>query len=121
METEGRLPAQPQPRLPAAPAAIPPPLPSVPSRPPIGRFAVGGLLVIALFFGGFGAWAGLAPLAAAALATGTVRAESNRKTVQHLEGGIIAELLVHEGDRVTAGQVLVRLDTTAAASRHETL
>jgi HlyD family type I secretion membrane fusion protein len=105
----------------AQPPALPPALPQAPRQPPVGRFVVAGALVIAVFFGGFGAWAGLAPLASAALATGTVRAESNRKTVQHLEGGIIAELLVHEGDRVTAGQTLVRLDTTSAGSRHEAL
>ena len=109
-------------QLPALPAAGSlPPRPAVPRTPPVGRFVIAGGAIIALFFGGFGTWAGLAPLASAALATGTVRAESNRKTVQHLEGGIIAALLVHEGDHVTAGQTLVRLDTTSAASRHESL
>ncbi len=120
MEPTSQLPAEPDGHLPAPPVAAPA-LPPVPRRPPVGRFVIAGSLVIVLFVGGFGAWAGLAPLASAALATGTVRAETNRKTVQHLEGGIIAELLVHEGDMVTAGQVLVRLDTTAAHSRHQAL
>ena len=48
------------------------------------------------------------------MAPGIVRVETERKTVQHLEGGIIAELLVREGDRVTGGQVLVRLDDLEA-------
>jgi HlyD family secretion protein len=114
------LPAIPQqPQLPVAPLQPPPPLPPVAPRPPVGRFVIAGGLVIALFFGGFGAWASLAPLASAAIAQGTVRAEGNRKTVQHLEGGIIGELLVREGDRVSAGQTLIRLDTTAAESRYE--
>lgn len=97
----------------------PPPLAPVSPSPPVSRFIVAGGLVIVLFFGGFGAWASLAPLASAAIAQGTVRAEGNRKTVQHLEGGIIGELLVREGDRVAAGQTLIRLDTTAAQSRFE--
>lgn len=121
---------EPQPGPPAAPppggppaAFLPAPaaLPEAPPRPPVGRFVTAGLLVVALLFGGFGGWASLAPLASAAIAMGTVRAESSRKTVQHLEGGIIAELLVREGDRVAAGQPLIRLDATAAQSRYEAI
>jgi HlyD family type I secretion membrane fusion protein len=122
MEPTSNLPAPAETRLPAVFApAVPPALPEVPRQPPIGRFVLAGGLVMALFFGGFGAWAGFVPLASAALATGTVRAESNKKTVQHLEGGIISQLLVHEGDKVTAGQVLIRLDTTGASSRYDAL
>jgi HlyD family type I secretion membrane fusion protein len=121
MEPTSNLPAQPEGHVPAPYTPAPPVLPTVPASPPVGRFVLAGTLVIVLFFGGFGAWASLAPLASSAIASGTVRAESNKKTVQHLEGGIIAELLVHEGDKVQAGQVMIRLDTTAAASRHEAL
>jgi len=71
-----------------------------------------GFVIIALAFGGFGAWAATSPLASAAIAPGFVTVEGNRKTVQHLEGGIISEILAAEGDRVEAGQVLVRLDPT---------
>jgi HlyD family type I secretion membrane fusion protein len=106
---------------PAAFLPAPAALPAAPPRPPVGRFIAAGLLVVALLFGGFGGWASLAPLASAAIAMGTVRAESSRKTVQHLEGGIIAELLVREGDRVAAGQPLIRLDATAAQSRYEAI
>lgn len=79
---------------------------------------VAGFTVIALFFGLFGAWAALAPIDSAAIAPGTVIVETSRKTIQHLEGGIIAEILVHEGDRVETDDILVRLDdTTVRASR----
>jgi len=66
-------------------------------------------LVIAVFFGGFGLWAGLAPLQSGAIASGSVKVAGQRKTLQHLEGGIVEDLLVKEGDQVEAGQVLIRL------------
>jgi multidrug efflux pump subunit AcrA (membrane-fusion protein) len=80
-----------------------------------------GLLVIALAFGGFGTRAALAPLNSAAIAPGKVAVEGKRKTVQHLEGGIIAAIPVHEGQHVTAGEVLVRLDATHARTTVERL
>ncbi|HET6522589.1 MAG TPA: HlyD family type I secretion periplasmic adaptor subunit [Geminicoccaceae bacterium] len=121
----GLVPAPERPGLPAGRAdALPAPLPrppaaAAPPRPPVGRFVAAGMVVILLFFGAFGAWAALAPLSSAALAPGTVRAEGNRRTVQHLEGGLIQDLPVREGDRVKRGQVLVRLDRTAAVTRFE--
>jgi HlyD family type I secretion membrane fusion protein len=69
-----------------------------------------GWIVIGVLFGGFGTWAVLAPLSSAAIAPGTVVVDSNRKSVQHLEGGVIREILVRDGDLVEAGQVLLRLD-----------
>ena len=69
-----------------------------------------GFGVIALFFGGFLGWAALAPLGSAAIAPGVVSVETNRKTIQHLEGGIIGAIKVKDGDYVKAGQVLVVLD-----------
>ncbi len=62
--------------------------------------------------GTFSAWASLAPLDGAAVAAGVVAAESNRKTVQHLEGGIVREILVRDGQQVKLNQLLVRLDPT---------
>ena len=72
-------------------------------------------------FGGFGLWAFQAPLAAAIIAQGSFVATGQNKIVQHLEGGIIREINVREGDHVTAGQILVRLDQTAAAASEREL
>jgi HlyD family type I secretion membrane fusion protein len=80
-----------------------------------------GILIVGVFFGGFGAWAALAPFASAVVAPAYVRVESNRKTVQHLEGGIVREINVKEGERVERGQVLLRLDDTQAKAAHEVL
>lgn len=73
-----------------------------------------GLILIAFTFGGFGFWAVTAPLAAAIIAQGSFVATGQNKVVQHLEGGIIKEILVKEGDRVTKDQPLIRLDETAS-------
>ncbi len=80
-----------------------------------------GLSIILLFFGVIGTWAALAPLNSAAMAPGFVRVESNRKTVQHLEGGIVSEILIRDGDKVAAGQVMFRLDETQARATLELL
>jgi HlyD family secretion protein len=75
---------------------------------------VAGLVLLGLSFGGFGVWAMTAPLAAAVIAQGSFVATGQNKIVQHLEGGLISELLVSEGDHVEFNQPLVRLDETAA-------
>src|SRR5690349_23347896 len=80
------------------------------AHPRTAKTIAAGMLTIALGLGGFTAWAATAPLASAALAPGVIGVESSRKTVQHVRGGIIADLLVKEGEHVRAGQVLVRLD-----------
>ncbi|NJL07411.1 MAG: HlyD family type I secretion periplasmic adaptor subunit [Methylacidiphilales bacterium] len=78
-----------------------------------------GFGVVILTFGVLGGWSAIARLDAAVVAPGTISVESNRKTVQHLEGGIVSEILVRDGDVVKKGAVLVRLDPTRsqAASR----
>ena len=96
-------------------------LPETPERPPVGRPLLAAAIIILVFFGGFGAWAVLAPLDSAALAPGRVTVASNRKTVQHLEGGIVKELLVKEGDAVAGDQVLIKLDDTQARARLDLL
>lgn len=83
----------------------------VPERPGTRAPARVGMTVVLVLFGGFGLWAGLAPIESAAIAPGQIRVESYRKTVQHLEGGIVREILVSESSHVDAGQVLMRLDT----------
>ena len=75
----------------------------VSTEPPIRSYIRYGVIVIAIMFGGFGLWAALAPLTSAAIAPGVVKVDTYRKTVQHLEGGIIRELLVREGDAVKQG------------------
>ncbi len=71
-----------------------------------------GVTSIVGFLGVFLLWAALAPLTSAAIASGQVTVDSNRKAVQHLEGGIVKDILVSEGARVEQGDVLVRLDDT---------
>jgi HlyD family secretion protein/epimerase transport system membrane fusion protein len=75
-----------------------------------------GIVMIAVCIGGFGLWSALAPLRGASVAPGSVIVDSKRKTIQHLEGGIVSEILVQDGDRVQADQVLMRLDDTQASS-----
>jgi HlyD family type I secretion membrane fusion protein len=78
-----------------------------------------GYAVVFLAFGVLGGWSALAKLDSAVLAQGVIALESNRKTVQHFEGGIIREINVHEGDRVQQGQVLFRLDTTQSQANFD--
>lgn len=80
-----------------------------------------GSLVLVLGLGGFGAWAVTAPLATGVIAPATLGVESSRKTIQHLEGGIVKEILARDGDRVTAGQPLLRLDETQIAAQRQLL
>src|SRR5258705_11870209 len=76
-----------------------------------------GFMVLLVWGGGFALWATTAPLASAVVASGSFVATGQNKQVQHLEGGIIREMLVKEGDLVTQGQVLLRLDDTSAKSK----
>jgi len=80
---------------------------------------IAGLLLIVLLFGGFGVWSALAPIDSAAVAPGVLASESARKTIRHLDGGVVSQILVHEGDRVAKGEVLVRLDDTEASAQLE--
>ena len=73
----------------------------------LGVFGIGGL------------WAAIAPLDSAAVANGQVVLDSNKKSIQHLEGGIVDEILVHEGMRVKKGQALVRLNATASKAQND--
>jgi multidrug efflux pump subunit AcrA (membrane-fusion protein) len=80
-----------------------------------------GLVVVLLFLGLAFGWGGFVPLDSAAVAPGFVSIDTNRKTIQHLEGGIVREILVRDGDRVAAGQVLIRLEETAPRAKIEQL
>lgn len=80
-----------------------------------------GNLLILCFVLGLGTWSGFAPLESAAVASGVVESESSRKTIQHLEGGIIREILVADGDVVRAGQTLISLEDTKARAEAQSL
>jgi epimerase transport system membrane fusion protein len=75
-----------------------------------------GFIVLLITFGGFGSWAVIAPLDSAALAPGVVTVKNYRKTVQHLEGGIVREIKVRDGEKVNKGQVLLSLDSAQTRS-----
>ncbi len=78
------------------------------------RVVLAGLAVICLTFGGFFGWAAYAELSSAVIASGTVMVDSNRKAIQHVEGGIVKDILVRNGDAVRGGALLLRLDETRA-------
>lgn len=77
---------------------------------------IGFALLVVLVFG-FGGWSAFASISGAIIATGQVAVESNTKKIQHLEGGIVKEILVREGDLVGLGQPLIRLDGTETRVR----
>ena len=87
----------------------------------LGRAGRVGLWALAVGVGGFLLWAALAPLDEGVPSQGYVAIDTKRKTVQHLSGGIVREVLVGEGDKVTEGQLLIRLDDAAAKANFEAI
>lgn len=90
--------------------------PAGPPRLPLKTrgLVITGSLCILFALGGFGVWSIMTPIASAVIATGSVMVDSNRKAVQHLEGGAVKEILVRDGSRVVQGETLIRLDETRA-------
>ncbi|MEO0979060.1 MAG: HlyD family type I secretion periplasmic adaptor subunit [Pseudomonadota bacterium] len=84
------------------------------AEPRIGFLVFLGLVVLALFFGGAAYWSLQTKLDGAVVAQASFVVDGNRKTVQHLDGGIVRELFVSDGDIVEAGQPLVVFDSTEA-------
>src|SRR5215472_16633566 len=82
---------------------------------------IAGFGVLAVFFFGLGGWAAFAPLNGAVVAPAVVKVEGNRKTIQHLDGGIVKELKVKEGDHVVAGDVVIALEDTQARAARDVL
>ncbi|WP_456292394.1 HlyD family type I secretion periplasmic adaptor subunit [Pseudomonas sp. AK106] len=78
-----------------------------------------GMTIVLVTFGLFGTWAAFAPLGNAVYGTGVVTVQSYRKTVQHLEGGIVKELLARDGDTVHKGDPLIILDDGQLSSEYE--
>jgi len=84
-----------------------------------GSAALIGLWALGLGFGGFLLWASLAPLEEGVPGQGMITIDTKRKSVQHLSGGLVKEVLVGEGSIVTEGQVLFRLDKAVARANFE--
>jgi epimerase transport system membrane fusion protein len=78
-----------------------------------------GVIILISTFGILGTWGYLAPIDSAALAPGYVTVKSHRKTVQHLDGGIVSKLLANDGDIVQEGDVLMILDGTEVKAQLE--
>ena len=92
------------------------------ATPDNARGVIGfGLAVMFLIFGGFTAWSILAPLEGAVIAPGVVEVHGANKAVQHLEGGIVGQILVKEGELVSQNAVLIRLDGASIEARLSTV
>lgn len=84
---------------------------------PARRPLILGLLTLLVLVGGFGTWSVLSSISGAVVASGRIEVDRNRQVVQHLDGGIVAEILVDEGDTVAEGETLIRLDADDLTSQ----
>lgn len=75
-----------------------------------------GAVALVVLVAGFGGWSVSTTLAGAVVASGQIEVDRNRQAIQHPEGGVVAELMVDEGDRVAEGAVLVRLEEAELAT-----
>ena len=96
-------------------------IPAPPVKYDLARLNLVGFLTLAIGLGGFLLWSLLTPLNSAVVAQGSIQVLSQNKQIQHLEGGIVEEIFVHENQEVTAGEVLLRLDQTFAGAEHQRL
>ncbi|MCT4371571.1 HlyD family type I secretion periplasmic adaptor subunit [Yangia mangrovi] len=80
-----------------------------------------GFLILLGFFASFGVWGSIAPLAGGAIASGQISPDSGVRTVEHLEGGLVQDIHVRDGDKVRQGDVLVTMDVTTPRSEAEAL
>ncbi len=80
------------------------------------RPLITGSLALLVLIGGFGTWAALSNISGAVIASGRIEVDQNRQVVQHPDGGVVAEILVKEGDSVDAGELLIRLDAESLQS-----
>ena len=83
-----------------------------PALESIQRYVIFGMVMFGCVTFGIGGWAATSQLSGAVVAQGVIVVDSNVKKVQHPTGGIVGELRVREGDRVNAGDILIRLDET---------
>jgi HlyD family type I secretion membrane fusion protein len=99
----------------------PPAAPTPDASDDARRFTRIGWAAALLVFGGLLLWSVLAPINSAVIAPGQLSVESNRKTIQHLEGGVVRKIHVKEGDAVDAGELLIELDDTVTRANVELL
>src|SRR6266704_513563 len=82
------------------------------TRRSMRRHLLVAAVVVFILIVGVGGWGASAVISGAVVASGSLVVDSNVKKVQHLTGGIVGELRVRDGDRVRAGDIVVRLDET---------
>jgi len=80
-----------------------------------------GLIVILVFFGGFGLWSAFGKMEGAIIAPGIIKVEKNRRDVQHLEGGIVDKIWVRDGDKVTKGEKLLTVRSATVSANVDLL
>lgn len=85
------------------------------------RFTRVGVIAAAALFGGLALWSIFAPINSAVIAPGQLSVETNRKTIQHLEGGVIRQIHVKDGQTVNAGDLLIDLDDTVTRANVDVL
>ena len=90
-------------------------------QPSLRGLVLAGVAALAVGFGGFGAWAMTARLDNAAVASGIVAVDSKRKTVSHLEGGVLKMMLKTEGERVAKDEPLLRFEDARARAELQQL
>lgn len=83
---------------------------------PLRTQMIVGILALVVLVGGFGGWAATTNISGAIVASGQIEVDQNRQVVQHPDGGVVAEILVEEGDTVEKGDVLIKLDPTLLQS-----
>jgi membrane fusion protein, type I secretion system len=109
------------------PDRMPPLPPQMPQKPPrsfdwsFRPFVLLGYATLALLVLGLGGWGVMARISGAVIAMGTVEVEGNRQVVQHPVGGVVTEILARDGDKVEAGQVLLRLEGDSQRAEHATV
>jgi HlyD family secretion protein len=80
------------------------------------RPLITGMVVLLILFGGFGSWAVFTQIAGAVVASGRIEVDQNRQVVQHIDGGVVEEIFVRDGNIVEEGEVLLRLDGSTLRS-----
>lgn len=82
-----------------------------------GQPLIIGMIALILLVGGFGGWSVFTNIAGAIIAPGQIEVDQNRQVVQHPDGGVVAAIMVQEGDSVAAGDILIKLDATLLQSQ----